>query len=166
MAQRSSRTVRNVLAREIMTVPVLTVRRNATVSEAAALMLVNRMGSVVVVDDNGDYFGLLTERMLLPEEELVPFMRGTTMKLLGHEIGSFERLEETMAEVRSKPVSAIASKNPTASLDTEIYEITEMMVRDSLHHVTVLDDNKPVGMVSRHDLLRLFLNPAGDPHRG
>jgi CBS domain-containing protein len=109
---------------------------------------------------------MLTERMLLPEEALIPFMRGSAFRLLGHEVGDFEHLEETMDEVRGLFAGDVMSvNNPTAERDTHIGRIAEIMVERNCHHVCILQDRKPIGMVSRHDLLRLFLNPAGDPLR-
>ena len=96
MNQDSERTV---LAAEIMTESVITVPQNATVQEVAQLMLTNRIGSVVVTDENGDYAGMLTERMMLPTHVMVPFMRGKTLRLLGKEVGSIDNIEETMDEV-------------------------------------------------------------------
>jgi predicted transcriptional regulator len=129
-------------------------------------MLVNRVGSIVVIEDNGDYAGMLTERMMLPEEVVVPFMRGSAFKLLGHEVGDFENLEETMEEVRMAFIGDVMSTdNPVAKPDTHIADLTELMVTRNCHHICVLEGKKPVGMVSRHDLLRLFLKADGDPVR-
>ena len=146
-----------------MNSPVVSIGLGATVQEAAALMLEHRMGAVVVTDEDGAYAGLITERMLLPEEVLVPFMRGSAFKVLGVEVGDFENVEETMAEVRLlRAGDVMATDSPTATMDTHISEIAETMARDGIHHITVLRDKKPVGMVSRHDLLRLFLDPPAD----
>jgi CBS domain-containing protein len=166
MADKTIGTGRTVLASELMTTPVLTTARSSTVSEAAALMLVNRVGSIVIVEDNGDYAGMLTERMLLPEEALLPFMRESAFRLLGHEVGNFENMEEVMDEVRGMSVGNVMNtRNPTAEPDTHVGDIARMMVDGNSHHVCILQGRKPVGMVSRHDLLRLLLNPAGGPLR-
>ena len=166
MADKNPGIGRTVLASEIMSTPVLTTRKSSTVSEAAALMLVNRVGSIVVIEDNGDYAGMLTERMLIPEEVLVPFMRGSAFRILGHEVGDFENLEEVMDELRMTLVGEVMSReDPTAAADTHIGDLVEQMATRNCHHICILEDSKPVGIVSRHDLLRLFLNPAGDPVR-
>ena len=166
MSQDMPSSFKTILVKDVMTSPVLTALESSTVSEAAALMLVNRTGSVVVVNENGDYVGILTERMILPEEVLVPFVRRSTFRLLGKEIGDFEHIEETMDEVRSIQIGKVMDRdNPTGKPDDHIAEVAETMVTDDRHHVCILENKKPVGMVSRHDLLRMFLNPAGDPVR-
>ena len=109
-------TERTVFAAEIMSESVITVPRNSTVQEAAQMMLTNRIGSVVVIDENEDYVGMLTERMMLPEEVMVPFMRGKTLRLLGREVGSIDNIEETMDEVRAMSVGDVMNTAaPTAS---------------------------------------------------
>ena len=166
MADKDRGIGRTVEAREIMSTPVLTAYRSATVSEAAALMLVNRVGSIVIIEEDGAFAGMLTERMLVPEEVLIPFMRGSAFKILGHEVGNFENLEETMDEVRGMIVGDVMStSNPVAAPDTHLADLTELMVTRDCHHICILDNNRPVGMVSRHDLLRLLLKATGEPLR-
>ena len=146
-------------AGDVMTSPVITIRADATVSEAADLMLVNRVGSVIVVDENGHFAGLITERMMLPEEVVIPFMRGKAFRVLGHEVGDFENIEETMAEVRSLKIGPVMNTRSTAvSRETHVAKVVELMVNDDVHHICVVEDRKPVGIVSRHDLLRLFFD--------
>lgn len=148
-----------VTAEELMTSPVLTVTTLATVAEAAKVMLVNRIGSVIIVDENEHYAGILTERMMLPEEVMVPFMRGKAFRLLGHEVGDLENIEETMEEVRSVKVGDVMSTQTNAvERDSHISTVVERMVSKDAHHVCVVEDRKPIGIVSRHDLLRLFFD--------
>ena len=44
-------------------------------SHAAGLMLEKDVGSIVVVDDAGEYVGLLSESKYLPEESVLPYLR-------------------------------------------------------------------------------------------
>ena len=105
------------------------------------------------------YAGMLTERMLLPEEVMVPFMRGRALRLLGVEVGDFENIEETIDEVRSRKVGDAMNKiAATVEPDTHIAEVVKQMVSKNAHHVCVVENRKPVGIVSRHDLLRLFFD--------
>lgn len=159
MADTEPSKQKTVTAAELMTAPVFTIGVNATVAEAAKLMLVNRIGSVIVIDENEHYAGIITERMMLPEEVMVPFMRGKAFRVLGHEVGDFDNIEETMEEVRSVKVRDVMSSGANAvERDTPISEVVEQMVSKNAHHICVVEDRKPVGIVSRHDLLRLFFD--------
>jgi CBS domain-containing protein len=50
---------------EVMTSNVVAVADSAPVAKAAALMRSHRMRHVVIVDDNGDYVGMLAQRHVL-----------------------------------------------------------------------------------------------------
>ena len=47
------------------------------VASVATMMIDHNIGSVVVVDGEGNICGLVTERMFMPQEDFFPFMRGT-----------------------------------------------------------------------------------------
>lgn len=159
MAKPEPNSEKTVTAGELMTSPVLTISAQATVSEAAKLMLINRIGSVVALDENDHYAGMLTERMMLPEEIMVPFMRGKAFRLLGQEVGDFDNIEETMEQVRSiKVADVMSTKMAAIEKDTPISEVVEQMVSKQVHHICIVKDRKPIGIVSRHDLLRLFFD--------
>lgn len=63
------------LASEIISSPVVTISVDRPVSHAAGLMLEKDVGSIVVVDDAGEYVGLLSESKYLPEESVLPYLR-------------------------------------------------------------------------------------------
>ena len=44
----------------------------------------------------------------------------------------------------------------TVGPDTHLADVAKLMVDSGIHHLPVLVDGEPVGMISRHDLLRLF----------
>ena len=150
---------KTVYAADLMSSPVISIRKDATVAEAAAIMLQHRVGAVVVIDENQHYAGMITERMLLPEEEAVPFMRGSVARILGVEVGDFENIEEALDEVRSLIVGDVMSTDhPTATSDTTAAKLVDPMVHKTMHHIVILEKRMPVGMVSRHDLLRLLFD--------
>jgi CBS domain-containing protein len=53
------------LVKEVMTSNVITVLDTATVARAAAVMRANRMRHLVIIDEDGDYKGMLAQRHLL-----------------------------------------------------------------------------------------------------
>ena len=132
------------LASEIMTSPVVTIAADKPVSEAASLMLAKNIGSVVVVDADGQFTGLLSESKYLPEESVLPYLRQSVLRILGSELGDPENIEEVDPE-------------------THLAVIAKLMFGSGAHHVTVVEGGKPVGMISRHDLLRLFAESDQDP---
>lgn len=148
------------LASEIMTTPVVTITADKPVSEAANIMLDRSVGSLVVVDDEGRFVGLLSESKYLPEETLIPFMRKSVMRVLGSELGDPENIEEVIQTTRNTPVGdAMRDNAATVTPETHLAEVAKLMVETESHHLPVVEDGKPVGMISRHDLLTLFADP-------
>jgi CBS domain-containing protein len=145
------------LASEIMSSPVVTITADKRVSEAAKLMLEKGVGSLVVVDDDGQFIGLLSESKYLPEESVLPYLRQSVLRILGSELGDPENIEEVIHNTRSTLVGDAMQKDvETVTRETHLAEVAKIMVGVQSHHLTVLEDGKPVGMISRHDLLRLF----------
>ena len=148
-------------ASDLMRSPVVTIPLDATVAEVAESMLANRIGSLVVVDDEGSYRGIVTEQAFLPHEEGYPLMRGTVSRIMGVITGADQNVnyQETIAKVRGMKVSEVLNADgPSGSPDTPIDEIAEMMAISERQHVPIVSGGKPVGIVARHDILRLFVD--------
>jgi len=79
-----------------MTSPVITVTADTRVSKAAAIMLEKSVGALVVVDADGNYEGMLLESRYLPEENVIPYMRHTVLRVFGTELGDPENIEEVI----------------------------------------------------------------------
>jgi CBS domain-containing protein len=145
------------LASEIMTSPVITITEDKSVSEAARVMIEKGVGSLVVVDADGLVVGILSESKYLPEESVLPYLRKSVLRILGSELGDLENIEEVIQSTRNKLVGDAMQKDPvTVSFNTHLADVANHMVVDRVHHLPVLDNGKPVGMISRHDLLTLF----------
>ena len=145
------------LASEIMTSPVVTMTDDKPVSEAVRLMLDKRVGSIAIVDTDGQYVGLLSESKYMPEETLLPCLRQSVLRILGSELGDPENIEEVIHDTRNTLVGDAMQKNAaTVSPETHLAEVAKLLVGDGSDHLPVLEDGKPVVMISRHDLLTLF----------
>ena len=139
--------------------PVVTVHIDDVVANVADLMIRHNIGSVVVVDDEGDIRGLVTERMFMPQEDLFPFVRGTVTRLMGTNVGSDHSTAyyDAIAEARAKGVQEVMESDPASvEPDTTLDKVIETIAESGENHVPVVVDNKPVGMIARHDLLQLF----------
>lgn len=134
----SSDTIHAPAVAGIMSRPVVTVRRDATVTEAAALMKDSRVGSVVVVDGPGAdrAVGILTERDLV---------RSTA--------------------AGASPTDSVGSwmtPGPvTVGPDEEIAGAFARLSEHGFRHIPVVDGEELVGIVSMRDLLKLArIQPA------
>lgn len=144
----------------IMVQPVITVSANATLEEVARIMLESRVGCVPVVDEREELCGIVTESDFTGKERTFPF---SPMSIYGHPqiLGEWlpkqgvERIYET---ARTKKVREIMTACVvTTTEDQAVEEVVRQMVTRNLRRIPVVRDNKPVGIVTRHDLLRLMI---------
>jgi CBS domain-containing protein len=114
---------------DIMSVPPVIAPEDATVSDIARLMYENRIGSVLIVDNQGKLIGIVTERDIT---------HACAMGILGKETKAF----------------AIMTENPiTASPQMSVEEAFKKMKEANIRHLPVVDENgKPVGALSLRDV--------------
>jgi len=145
-----------VKAKEVMVSPVVSVPLGATLDEVARLMVERRIGSVLVVDEEGRLVGIVTETDFLKERG-IPFSTYRAPMLMGRYLdgAGLERiLEEArttrVEEIMTAPVHAVGSEEPLA-------RVLERMLTYDINHVPVVDrEGRPIGIISRFDLLKLL----------
>ncbi len=116
--------------KDVMSSPPVVVRLGADIREAVEVMWSKRIGSVMVVDDDGRLAGLLTERDIL---------YAATQGMLCRE----SRVEELMT------VNVV-----TAKPEDDVSNAIERMRQTNVRHLPVVDDDgKPVGMLSVRDIM-------------
>jgi CBS domain-containing protein len=142
---------------EIMVQPVVVLRQDVTLEEAAREMLGRRIGCLPVVDDSGRMVGILTEGDFTAREHGVPFSFLRAPQLLGQWVGK-TGAERIYAEARRRIVSELMTPGGiSVTEDATLEDLLRLMLRHDIKHVPVLRDGVPIGMVARHDLLRLML---------
>ena len=109
---------------------IVTTQADTTVSDAARLMRENHIGAVIVVGENGKLAGIFTER---------------------------DALFRVVAEGRDGTTTRLAdvmTRNPqTVKPDQRFSAALQMMYGGKFRHVPVVDDGRPVGIISARDAL-------------
>ncbi|WP_114312474.1 CBS domain-containing protein [Thermus caldifontis] len=143
-------------AKDAMTSPVVTAHPETSLVEVARLMLGKGIGSVLVVDKEGRLIGIVTESDFLKERG-VPFSTFRAPMLLGRFMGA-DGLEEVLAEARRTRVEEIMT-SPVHAVGPEepLSRVLDLMLAYDINHVPVVDgEGKPMGIITRFDLLRLL----------
>jgi CBS domain-containing protein len=119
------RTIRTIIAeQEPITAPA-----TMTVSEAARLMKERRVGAIMVVEE-GALVGIFTERDAL-------------IRVLAEE-----------RDVQATRLADVMTRDPkTIHPDRTFTEALQMMYGGTFRHVPVVENGRPVGMVSARDAL-------------
>ncbi len=126
--------VRDYLVRDVMSTPVLKVLPMVTVREGAEMMVNRRVGSLVVVTQTDSLIGIVTKSDIIAR---------VVAKGLNPD------------EVR---VGDIMTRNPIYIFaDDSIERAVDLMSSHRIGHLPVLDPetNKPIGMLSKWDIVRL-----------
>ena len=147
-------------AHQIMTHSVATVAPDATILEAANIMLQRHVSGLPVVDAAGKLVGVVSEGDFIRRSEIgTQRKRGRWLKfLLGTSAAATDYVREN-----GRKVSEVMTSDPiTIAEDTTLEEIVKTMETNHVKRLPVIKDGKLVGIVSRANLLQAVAGLARD----
>src|SRR5262245_43407778 len=122
-------------ARELMTQPVVTVRREASLAEVAETMVECRIGCVPVVDQQGELRGIITQTDFAANEHGAPFSMEAVLQLFSRPL-SGEEIERVRADARTTTAKEIMiTEVITAAEETPVEEMARQMLRNDVDHI-------------------------------
>jgi CBS domain-containing protein len=140
-----------------MVSPVITVHEDCTLEEAAKIMLKQNVGGLPVVNARGEICGLVAESDFAAKEKCIPFSAYRYPQVFGQWMPQ-DGVERIYEAARAMPVREIMTRDVVAvSEDDSLETVLRKMLDNNFHRLPVLRGKTPVGIVSRHDLLRLVL---------
>ncbi len=145
-------------AREIMTTDIVTVKKETTIRELAELFTTRRIGSIPVVDDDGNLIGIVSESDLIEQDR--NFHIPTVISLFDWIIylESEKKFEKELKKMTGQTVGDIYMEEvETISPDTPINDIADKMSKLKIHSLPVVEGKKILGVVSRIDLIRTMV---------
>ena len=122
-----------------MSSPVTTMDQDGTVIAAAQIMVQHDIGSVVVVDGRNPV-GIITERDITKQ-----FIKGDDV------------LKQAVKSVMSR---SIITAPPTMS----IQDAFELMLKNKIRRLPIVENNDLVGIVTTKDLMRWVLRVSYEPN--
>jgi CBS domain-containing protein len=145
---------------DVMTETPVTVHSDASLRDAAALMLQYRVSGLPVVDAGGALVGVITEGDLIRRAEL-----GTAGDPHGW-LSTFlnpGRVALDYVHTHGLKVGEVMARELiTASPDTPLALVVDVMESKQIKRLPVLQNSKLVGIVSRADLLRALVRLLPD----
>lgn len=122
------------IAKDIMSQMILVASHETTVEEAVKLLVNNRITGLPVVNDKGTCVGVLSE-----------------YDIINH-LGCNEDFSDQQLKSLIKYTDSVESIDE----ETPLNEIIDIFTRKKVRRLPVLDKKKkPVGMVTRRDIMRL-----------
>ncbi|HHB90839.1 MAG TPA: CBS domain-containing protein [Anaerolineae bacterium] len=136
--------MQSYLARDVMTSPAITIRWDATVLEAAALMEDQNIRRLPVVDEEDVIIGIISEGDVREALSLY--------NLTNPYAPDQDEILLAVDEVMSAPVY-------TVKPDDHLREVIKLMLQHKIGGVPVVDDRRhPVGVITDYDIFRLILS--------
>lgn len=110
---------------------VVSLKADATLSEAAALLDHHRIGAVVVIDDEGAIAGVLSERDIV------------------------RQLARQGAGALAEPVGLSMTRDVvTAAPSVTLQDVMESMTEHRIRHLPIVEDGRLAGIVSIGDVVK------------
>jgi CBS-domain-containing membrane protein len=145
-------------AKDVMSRDLVTIAADATVLQAARLMLQHHISGLPVVDASGNLVGILSEGDFLRRRETGTQRRRS--RWLEFLMGP-GKIASEYTHSHGMRVSEVMTENVrTISEDTELEEIVELMERHRIKRVPVVRDGKLTGIVTRSNLMHAMVSMA------
>ncbi len=123
---------------EVMNEDVILMQENEQVGHARNLMLKNGISRIMVVDDEGTPVGMVTEK------DLTHKMRGDGPK--------WKRRPIDKISIRRVMSEGILTTGP----QDELQGVVELMLKNNVSSIPVVDENTLIGIVSKTDLIKFY----------
>ena len=147
----------SLTAGEIMTKPIVTAHADTPLRTVIRQMLQGGFSGMPVVDADGRAIGMVTEGDFLRwSEEADPRARWWLDMLAdGHELAEnfLREIKDHHARVQAVMTQGIVG----VTADTPVRDVAKLLAERHVKRVPVLEDGKPIGIITRRDLVRAML---------
>ena len=145
-------------AKDVMTKEVITVRRHTTIKELALLFSQKGISSVPVVDDAGDLVGIVSESDLVEQDKNLHIPTVVSIFDWVIYLESDKRFEKELQKMTGQTVGDIYSEQVfSVGPEATVSEVADIMSRERVHAVPVVDGKRIIGVVGRIDLIRTMI---------
>jgi CBS domain-containing protein len=147
-----------IKAKDIMSKEVMTVRRETTVMELATLFSKSRISSAPVVSDAGELLGMVSETDLVEQDKSLHIPTVVSIFDWVIYLESDKRFEKELQKMTAQTVGEIYSQQLfSVSPGAPVSEVADIMSREKVHAVPVVDAGRVVGIIGRIDLIRTMI---------
>lgn len=143
---------------EFMTKEVVFLTTEQTVEDAAKLMIEKNVSALPIIDSSGRLIGIITESDFIGRKADIPHAVASIRRLLG-QIYYHSDVEEIYLKSKYRPVTEIMTRNPRSiEMDCSLSHAVDIMGQKHFKRLPVTSGGKLVGMITRHDIVRAFMN--------
>lgn len=148
-----------MLAKEVMTKDVITVSKQATITDVARLLVEHKISGLPVVDEEGQLIGMVSEGDLIFQDKKLH--TPAFLEILGGVI-YLENPQRVANDIKKMTAAKVAdimtAKVYSVKEDTPVADIATIMVERQVNRVPVVDQaGKLLGIISRQDLVKAMI---------
>ena len=137
-----------LLVRDLMTERPRTTTPDVPLRKAARELIRSGLGAMPVVDGEGRFFGMLSDRELMRNLLATEVLSDGTSRHIPPAL----RDERTVRDVMNRQVLCVAPETPAA-------EVAALMSNKDVERVPVVREGKLVGFLTRGDIVRKLIGP-------
>ncbi len=154
-----------ILAKEIMTSPVISVKTDTSLKRAAEILDENSFSGMPVTDDEDNLIGVVSETDILRYTQQIigqplrdPHQVFTKGKEVLH-VDITHRGVEVIELVASTTVETLMTTEViSVKEDAPVYDVSRLMYENGINRIPVTDENnKLTGIITRADLIRAMV---------
>ncbi len=144
--------------KEIMETDFLTVKGDMELESLAKIFVETQKDYAIVVDDRGEVVGVVTETDLIFHEKKLHIPTVFTLFDSMIFLESLARFKEELKKVGATRVEDIMTSEVSFIEQTStVKDAATIMLEKDIHHLPVVTDKKPVGVVTKKGLIKAFL---------
>jgi len=145
-------------AHQIMTRSVISVTPDTSIVDAANIMLQRHVSGLPVIDQAGKLVGIVSEGDFIRRSEIgTQRKRGRWLRFI---LGSGRSANDFVHEHGRKVSEVMTTEPVTITEDAALAEIADIMERNHVKRLPVMNGDKVVGIVSRANLLQTVASLA------
>ena len=142
--------------RELMTADVVSVTAEASLREAASLLVQHGVSGLPVVAGANEVVGVLSEADIVAKASgETSHGAGLLSWLFDPDVGEQRVTARTVGEAMSAPAITVSPTRP-------VHEAARRMVSEGINRLPVVEDGKLVGILTRADIVRAFTRGDGE----
>jgi CBS domain-containing protein len=147
--------MKKIVAKEIMTREVKTVRPEMSIRELAEFLIEHKISGAPVLDPEGRLLGIVTEGDLIVRDAAVHLPTVITIFDAVIYLEDRHKYEKELHKIIGQTVRDIMSPNPlTITPETDLGEMATLMHERGYHLLPVMEAGLVVGIVGKADLVR------------
>ena len=142
-------------AQNIMTSPVVTVQKEASIKELSELFIQHEVNGIPVVDKDNRVVGMVTEGDLIEQSKNLHIPTVISVFDAVIYLESQNTFKEDLKRLTAAKVEDIYSDRVVATTpDASVEECAALMANNDVHTLPVIENEKLVGVIGKLDLIK------------